>query len=404
MGRSLTNEGLGSNAPFDVSLTAVNGEAETVTFDGRTGPDSSRVCHPMLSPNSWIRAMPEPGANVVISALHNAHRRSTLAYYSRVTAEYIARYKAGIGVYRPLVSGEFDLMTPKLASIFGSVEGKLFLRGGPVQQELDPILLRHRSRAPTFRRELHQNLWSKMGDQENFGVVSRYDASKKKETWVKVPLEGLTTEKDYKGKLKTDSFAKEYLRSLVRDGKYLVDHREGDVIDDDGKTVKQTRTGKPLRYRKYLFSKGNTLEGVSIEVDENGGIFLFTPGGSIDLVASLAKLGVETKSMSVKVTNSIKMQSGTITEVIGGTVGMFYGKTKTVLGSNPNASNGVIKGSQLYATVLKPLLAQMSAHFAAGSSALTFDLYKPLMISMASTISTLSSLLDSTLSTNVKVS
>lgn len=393
---------------FDGSVTSVNPGEESVNFDGPTGPDTTRVPHPMLSPDAWIRALPQQGSRLLLTPLAGSIRRASSGYYSRAVSEYIAAYKAGRGIYKPLSPGEWDLMTQKLAHIYGSSNGPLLLRGGPIQQELNPQKLTLRSRAPTHVRELHQKLDSEIVDQENFGVVVRHKNSNEKNRWITTPLVGSTEDTDAKGSTKTKSFAKEYMRTFGRDGTNLVDFREGDVYDDTGNRVKHSITGKNLRSSRKLYSATGE-SAVHQEVDEEGSLSLTSTGEKIDVVATNAATDINLDKLQATCAKSIDATARGAVTVKAGTTATFGGSSATLLGPDPNPADSILRGHYFLGQVMQPLLDQLITHFEAASKPpplgpVDFNTYKPLMQVIAQTLNVIKQVMSGALSSNCKVS
>jgi hypothetical protein len=397
-----SEEGLGTK-PFEAYVSSIDNVNESISFDGSTGPGNARIPHPMLGPNAWIRAIPDIGSRLVITTLASSGRRSALSYYSRMADEYISSYNSGMGVYRPLNRGEWELMTPKIAHIYGTLEGKLFLRGGPIQEELDPKKLRLRSRAPTYKRELHSNIDSEFNDEERFGVVVRHLDNNKKDRWIQIPLEGQTSDKDYQEKIKTKSFAKEYTRRFGRDGTPLIDISQGDVIDNDGKQVKQTKSGKNLRHKSYIYTKDGS-DKTSIEIDEEGNVFQRSPGTDVILEGENSTLLAKYQKLDVQISKTASIISQASMEMSARATARFSGSSATLLGPNPSPTDPVIKGKLFMATVMVPLLTTLATHFTAGSEVGSFSAYKPLMKIVSVMISAMIPMVIPSLSTNVLTS
>ena len=397
-----TDEGLDTK-PFEVTVTGVNSTEEAINVDGSTGPDTIRVPHPMLGPNSWVRSVPERGARLIMTALGEGGRRAGLSYYSRQAAEYIKRYINGAGLYRPLKGGEWEMLTPKVAHVLGTVDGRLYLRGGPVQQQLDPVRLRIRARAPTHKRELHRHIDSELNNEERLGVVVRNLTPTKKNRWVQVVLEGESDETTYKGDSKTKSFAMEYLRKFGRDGTALVEVIQGDCFDAQGKQLTATKTGEKLRHRSLLWTKGAD-DNVSYEVDEQGSVALTAPGKRVDLEALVASLLVRVANLDAIITQSVNINSTNAMNLRADSTARIAGSGGTILGPDPSPVDHVIRGEAFVASVISPLLNVLVSLFSGGSAAFDFNAFKPLLAAAATSLSPIQGAVAGTLSTNVKTS
>jgi hypothetical protein len=386
--------------PFEASITKVDPETESLTADGTMGPSEMMIPHPLWGPNSWIRAIPERGARVVATTLASDQRRAALSYSTRFASEYISRYNDNKGLYKPLQEGEWDFMTPGLAYLYGQASGNLLLRGGPIQQALEVKRLRLRSRAPLFKRELHQNIDSEIGDEERFGVVVRHLKSDEKNRWIKVPLVGESSDTDHKGDAKTDSFAKEYLRKFGRDGTDLIELRQGDVIDDEGKPLKHTSTNKDLRHLFKAFN-ADASDSYTLEIDENSNVLLKTPATEVKYDARQATATVNLTKLVASITENMVFNVGASTTISSDASCEIKGSGGTKIG--PGAVEPAVKGNQLVALILTPLLTSLGTLFNAGSQAASFSVYKSSLGIAGSAIQALAPLLIQTLSQNVKI-
>lgn len=397
--------------PFEAFVNRTNPSKETLEVDSPVGVDNVQIPHPMLSNDAWIRAIPERGARVVtVSTAGGTLRRAVVGYYSRATAEYLTRYRQGQGLYKPLRPGEWDLMTPGVAYIHGTAEGKLHLRGGLIHGTLDPKKLKVSWRSPTHVRELHQKLDNAVVDEERFGVVIRHKTAQEKDRWLRAP--GSET-----------SFAKEYLRILGRDAKRLAAYLEGDLFNDTGKELKHTSTGRKLRaLREYYTAEGETTWQLEVD-DEKGATRWKGLADKIDVLQQAAEVTMSLLKVVQTISQSLNISAGSSIDISAATTGRYSGTQSTVLGPSPAPVDAVIKGTTFNATVMAPLLTQLSGFFttAAGVfSALAVPppagpadhvAAKPLFASLAATLTAMSTAmgppaaaLPSTLSVNVKVS
>lgn len=421
------------NKPFEAYVNRVNPNAEKLQVDSAAGPDDVVAPHPMLSTNAWIRALPERGARVItVSTAGGTLRRVVLGYFSRAAADLIQRYNNGTGLYRPMKPGEWDLMTPGVAYIYGQTTGRLHMRGGPVHLTLDPARLHIKTRAPTFRRELHEKFDDELLDEERFGVVVRHtQPPKKKNRWIRAPgTKPNETENDDGTPVNKQPFAKEYLRILGRDTGMSSDenlpevqklalHMEGDVIDAEGKDIKHSKTSKVLRELRELYDKDEKVI-YQREIDaEKGAIAIKGTADRIDIDQKMAAVTVAIQQLVESIEKSMALDAKTTIDIKAGTTGRYSGKTSTILGPDPAPIDAATLGTTFNATVMTPLLTALAsvlgaagAAFTAASTPATFTTVGPVsngtaggaMTAAASTVGALASALATSLSTNVKVS
>jgi hypothetical protein len=321
-----------------------------------------------------------------------------VGYFTRSAAEYISRYRSGKGVYKPLRAGEWDLMTPGLAYIYGSTESKLYLRGGIVRGELDSKRLHSRWRAPTHRRDLHQQQDTKILDEERFGVVVRNKSTEEKHRWIHAPDSDT-------------AFAKEYLRILGRDGNRLAVLMEGDLFDDTGTKITQDSTGENLRaLQEYYDASGNVV--YQRQIDDGGSIKIDGKASSIEITENSADTSVELQKLSTNVSTSVNVSAGTTMEMKAQATGRFSGSVSTLLGPDPVPINMAVLGTMFMTTVMTPFITALVNHFELtakpppppGPGPKTFDDYKKLAQTLSNQLKVFLPLLTPTLSLNVKVS
>ena len=276
---SASNMAKGGSSFYSV-ISAVNAEVDTMTVDHFDGPRDTKILHPYLGTTSWHRVGPEQGMSVIMQSLLNSSEPEASVYYKQKSRTEpndtrIKNYNSNTDVYRPLREGEQELNSKGLAQIYLSRRPLVEIRGGTIRSWWDQDKLEHGSRAITHRMVLHKNASNLIGDEFRIGVVTRpgqsqTDSSSSKNksyintTFVKV----------------NNSFAKELLY-VINGGTstpaVLVDHREGDVVDNTGKEVSPDTgaSNAKLRYRKILYnSNSNKTE---VQVDTKGNILCSLP-------------------------------------------------------------------------------------------------------------------------------
>jgi hypothetical protein len=301
-------------------VASTNSNTEEVIY--RTGISGSRtpVSHPYVGPNSWIRVMPENGTRCMVSRRAEDGEPYISAYIAENKAKSATlATEQGNYFYRALREGETDITSPGIANVFWSRGGTLELRGGATYMQLSNSDMEIKARAPTHSRAvLGQNL-QEVGDEERFGVVVRPGSKN-----IKFP--GQPTIRNIVETIPT-FYAKEYLRILRSDGPIpgvtLIEHREGDVIDDSGLPVISTTTGRKLRsMTKY----GTSVPGISadLEIDEDGNVVLSLPPsaikglalningpGNLELLIGKDFLATVTKSVSFQILSSMSVTAAT---------------------------------------------------------------------------------------------
>lgn len=275
---------LGKKSPYDRlvvgQITEVSPTTGTVQveFADISGQRSMRVTHPYVSANSWIRTMPEPGTYCLIGFRASTIGHAEIISYiepdegSRVyhgeNEDQIRTGRtspsAGKHAYRPLQSGEFELMSYGKASVFGSRRGTLELRGGSVFCIMSNDFLEIADRAPTHKRQMLAHRYDGLGDEERLGAVKRPKSGDQAAGWETLIQEG-------------GEFAREHFISLLFEGTpgSLYDKRTGHVYDNTGGKVNHPDSGKWLRHKELWYTSSESVVGYFI--DENGNVTLSLP-------------------------------------------------------------------------------------------------------------------------------
>jgi len=228
------------------------------------------VSHPYLGPNSWLRIMPERHTGLILNTRAETGETFTSAYVTESTADTLISSTYDVNprfYYRKLQESEIDITSKGLASAHFGITGTLSLRGGPITQTFDVENLELDASSPTFRYRTLGNEFGVVSDEIRFGMVKRLiaeaDTSPK---WVQV--------QDHEG---SSIYAKEYVRHVGSQNASvpdLIDHREGNVIDDRGAEISSPVTGKKLRSRT-LYGTLSPSGGSSVEVDVDGNMGMY---------------------------------------------------------------------------------------------------------------------------------
>lgn len=352
-------------APYVGKVFAVSIESETIAAHSPWGSPSRSVGHPYVGPRSWLRCLPEPGANTVIEHRSDAMDVIYRGYVNNTeeTKNRNKMWAAGQSLYRPLQPGEMHLVTPGVAQSFWSSRGVNQQAGGLINSALSQPTLEHVSRSPTHKRRLSLSTLDKVSDVEQLGAVRRPNSDRPfaKSDFIK----------------KGDDFAKEYLLVLASKGDVpiLSDYRLGNVIEDDGSVATNSQTGKDLRLRHKLFTVGNGE--TTLEIDEKGnvvvsldtgaefGFALSVPGGKFDV-----DIGKEGKlDIGGNWTHTVQGRFVVdATDVI-----VLKGSTVHLGGNQASAIEAVIKGTSFVNSVMLPLLTALVTMTAGITGDVTFS-------------------------------
>jgi len=342
--------------------------------------------------------MPEKGARLILAALkagNQVAKRAVLAYYSRGGSDRIEQYDEGVGLFHELKEGEWDDLSWGVAYVKGDRQGRLHLRGGIIQGLLDPQRLLSKWRAPTHTRQMHANKSTELGDEERLGVVNRTKSDNEQNRWIKSVEDNA-------------NWAKEHLLFLNRGTKRLVAMQEGDCIDDDGDSLKHTKTKKRLRFYKELYDEGGSLVHRE-EIDTSGNILVEGDATRIDLVEQMAKVKAQLARLEVLTSKAVSISAQTSATMEGGTTARLAGRVATRLGPDEVIINQAVLGTYIVEVILNPLILSLSNHFTEASKPPTggpgsFSSYQTYMAQLALDLQKLPPLLKLSLSKNVWVS
>ena len=286
-----------TNRPILSQVTAIDSYRQQITINSPVGESNLFASHPFMSTNSWIRGIPESGS-VILTGFEGSSRRLTmLGYGASNTTTQRDGYTAGRFHFRDLAPGEIEISSKGMAQAYFGDRGLLTLRGGVVTAQLSQDRLESAQNAPTHVRQLHKWAPDTLGDEERFGLVKRpHPTNASREKWFKTEDQA--------------RFAHEYYRSLkpgTGTPTTLVEHIEGDVLDQDGEVMTLAMTGNPLRARSQYFTPTETTLTFSIDEDGNFEVVLptdATEGGRITIPEGGLRITVE-KSLNMNATENI---------------------------------------------------------------------------------------------------
>lgn len=278
-------------------------DLDAVQMELALTPGATRlnVRHPYIGPNSWIRVMPERGTMALTMQRGDDIREEIFGYIAPQAHIRIRQYKEGLRLYRPLDSGELELMSSGRAYAFFGGRGDIELRGGAIRHDLMQSNLEIRSIAPTHNRRLHKASSAVVGHEERFGAVKRPDTQKPN------LLQKYVRQSD-------NTFSIEYSRWLsTTTGTALMELQEGHVVDTAGQFVKQASTNKTLRSHKGWFHK-------------QSGHLMFQVDEELNVLLSNASQATETK-VELGAKNVLKLTAQDIKATFTKTGTMIYGNS-----------------------------------------------------------------------------
>jgi hypothetical protein len=190
--------------------------------------------------------------------------------------------------FRPLQSGEIDIVSRGGAQIFMGNRPHLDMRAGIMRFTMDQDETEISAKAPIHVRQNHQHKSFEIGDEERYGVVKRPDAGS--------TIDKFYPDPDGKRDDERVGFAKEHLMRMTNPQltppHILFDTRRGHVIDDTGIPYRLEDSGEKLRARSEYFTPEET--SVLLQLDElgnfkiehpveatTGGIFILPTGNLV---------------------------------------------------------------------------------------------------------------------------
>ncbi len=202
------------------------------------GAMASRVptLHPYIGVDSWIRVSPNSATGVLVNSRDDTANVTMVSYDTGISRSRFDKYNKYQNLYRPLDSGEIEIVSTGKAYTWWGNESYI-CGSGMVSMILDKTDLTFTTRSALYKTHLHDNTVD-TAQLSKFGVVIRN----------KKPVK----------KTNTEIFAKEF-GILFDDIKILM----GDVFDDEGTVV--SLDGKELIL-------DSTIGKGSFKIDKEGNV------------------------------------------------------------------------------------------------------------------------------------
>lgn len=294
-----------SGGIFQGLIESSSGENQNAQLVYAGGSSSIPLPMPFESTDSWIRSIPISGSTALVAYRRDTGEATFIRYLNDSPDKKIATYSSGGNVYKPLLPGEHEVHSSGYAQTYYGQRPVLEQRGGIIRSWLDQDRAECGQKAPIHTRQLHSHRTNDVGDEERFGVVRRPKklnpanaillGSTKSSNFYKYPYPdfslpggvpaafsllaeavGAASElaASLTGTFKIRPFAKEYMRVIKNPlsplpPPTLLDIREGQVFDDDGKQV----TGDSGAYLRAKYEYYTTImDATKCEIDELGNV------------------------------------------------------------------------------------------------------------------------------------
>lgn len=219
------NETARSNDDYVTSvITAVALDTESMTV-AKYGDMS--IPQPNVFGNSWMRSAPTQGQGVKLLWSKKKQKYEAVGYEQPSDSlKKLSDYQEKKSLYRPLRSGEHEVVSSGGAVSFWGSQAVMEHRVGPLKIKLDAIKVEAETKAPTHAIRLHSARTDSIGDEIRFGIVKRPTSANTETYALKAPLSNPLLDMYH--------FGKEFLMNIKDDmsGSPLIDVRSGDVFDD----------------------------------------------------------------------------------------------------------------------------------------------------------------------------
>lgn len=267
----------GKFAPYFGFVQAYSADTESVLVDSHGGRRTMFSPQPHLGQTAWMRAAPEGGMGSLMVMRSDAQEPEVMRWWDvdveqrlRLYRQSVENLAAGSGqlttdeAFRPIESGEIDMQSRGGAAIYMGSRPHMDMRAGIIRLVMDQDETEFMSKAPLHIRRGHKNVENEIGDEERFGVVRRAVAGSF--------VDRVFLDSQGRSGNKANGFAKEHLIKLANGSRglpaTLFDHREGNVMDNEGLPLEMDETGINLRTRKEYFTSSDT--SVVYQIDESG--------------------------------------------------------------------------------------------------------------------------------------
>jgi hypothetical protein len=338
------------NQPYDGTFFAKVAsplENERVFVQGALGDKIINFAYPFSSPNAWIRGQPEVDTTMLTLVGADSREMHPVGYFDGTKAGVVAKYEtaasqlrenptaeiADLIPYRALQPGDVDTAS-NFAQTFHGLKDVVQARGGLSHLSLT-------SKAASIDTPLFQvhgpayRVSGSLTDEVRFGVVRRATSSSSPT----FPALVRSSQASVRNPTVT-AFAKEHSVVLTSYGTpplagKLIDHRQGNVVEDNGDLATSDATGQELRARYRWFSSGSETKA---EIDQSGNWSLSTAidalsGGQVSIQSGPFNMDVG-RSFSAKVNQDIQFTSS---------IGSFIATATAGFRISTAASNGVIE-------------------------------------------------------------
>jgi hypothetical protein len=258
----------GLDKPYSVYIDSVSSDSEKVTVRNHStrGRELS-ISHPFISTGSWIRALPEVGAQYMATNRADDSDPQLLSSINKTTEVRVTAYRDRLGVFRSLSPGEIEISSSGLSQAFFSSRAFNAVRAGLLLRTMNQDELTIMDRSPIQTKQFLNYKAGELGDEYRIGIVSR-----PKNSW-----------KTVYPKINDKFLAEEFI-NLVNPAlsapKTLFSIQRGHVVDKGGLPIKQKKTALPLRSVQNFYATDDTF--TTFEIDQSGNYLIQTAQAATD--------------------------------------------------------------------------------------------------------------------------
>lgn len=251
----------GNDKPYGSYVDSVSGNTEKVVIRNWAAKGRElTVSHPFISSGSWIRALPEIGAQYLTTNRADLSEPQLFSTVSKGNEERIDSYNKKLGVYRNLTPGEIEISSRGLAQNFFGSKPYNSSRAGVLLRTMDQGSLSITDRAPIHQQKFLNAVAGTISDESRLGIVSR-----PKNSWF-----------NFYPKINGKYLAEEYINLLnpaKENPAILFNSHRGHVIDLKGNEIKHKKTSLPLRLLQNYYALDDTY--TSFEIDNAGNYSIY---------------------------------------------------------------------------------------------------------------------------------
>lgn len=311
----------------------------SVKLNDIAGQRTASIPVTMMNPFSWSRNIPLEGTFVLV-AFRPGNVACILGYLDQRTQNNALNYAGGKNLFRDLVPGEYDCMTPGHAGDWGTIRGRLLQHGGAGSLfELDRDEMEARIDTAKFSVTTPAHFGG-VTAQMRFGTVKRTIGDNRDTIICQEGgsiAEGDPDLQEFHVGVGWSPGASN--PAVASQGAQLADLTLGHVVDSAGKEEKSRATTKDVKLRTRLRVYNTTgTETADAEIDENGNMYFQLPqtatiGFVTNILGGNFSIKTERGSFECMAKDDVRMAAGDSVSIGAVTEASISGNTGLILSS-----------------------------------------------------------------------